>query len=118
MGKSKKVKVKKGAQEPSPEVETPAAHTELQESPAEIPITTRKSKKAPAPKVVREERNGVKRPGPGKCLEVWDYLDQHGDMEPNDMKAVADEKGLNRNNCLIELYQWRRWSGITRSARK
>jgi hypothetical protein len=27
------------------------------------------------PKVERVEQNGVKRPGPGKCLEVWEYLD-------------------------------------------
>ncbi len=66
----------------------------------------------------RETRNGVKRPGPGKCLEVWEYLDQHGDMTAKDLKPVADEKGWNRNNCLIELYQWRKHNGITRTATK
>ena len=47
---------------------------------ADAVVTTGKPKKAAAPKVERIEQNGVKRPGPGKCLEVWDYLDQHGNM--------------------------------------
>jgi hypothetical protein len=33
-------------------------------------VTTSKANKAAAPKVERIEQNGVKRPGPGKCLEV------------------------------------------------
>lgn len=37
-------------------------------------VTTSKPKKAATPKVERIEQNGVKRPGPGKCLEVWEYL--------------------------------------------
>ena len=80
---------------------------------AEPVVTTSKPKKAAAPKVERIEQNGVKRPGPGKCLEVWEYLDQHGNMTPKDLKPVAAEKGWNENNALIELYGWRRSNGIT-----
>lgn len=106
MGKSKKAKLKKGAQEQLPEVETPGVEMESQET----PITTRKARKVATPKPSREERNGVKRPGPGKCLEVWEYLDKHGDMKAADMKPVAVEKGWNANNALIELYQWRKFN--------
>ncbi|MBP6013153.1 MAG: hypothetical protein KBA31_13080 [Alphaproteobacteria bacterium] len=81
-------------------------------------VTARKSTKDAAPKVPREERNGVKRPRPGKCLEVWEYLDQHGDMKANDLKPVAVEKGWNSNNASIELYQWRKFNGIARTAPK
>lgn len=77
-------------------------------------VTTSKAKKAAAPKVERIEQNGVKRPGPGKCLEVWDYLDQHGNMKPKDLQPVAEAKGWNLNNAQIELYQWRKFMGLGR----
>lgn len=82
-------------------------------APAAAVVTTGKPKKEAAPKVQRIEQNGVKRPGPGKCLEVWEYLDQHGNMTPKDLKPVAAEKGWNENNALIEMYGWRRFNGIT-----
>lgn len=80
---------------------------------ADAVVTTGKPKKEVAPKVQRVEQNGVKRPGPGKCLEVWEYLDQHGNMTPKDLKPVAAEKGWNENNALIEMYGWRRFNGIS-----
>ena len=80
---------------------------------ADTVVTTSKPKKAAAPKVERIEQNGVKRPGPGKCLEVWEYLDQHGNMKPKDLQPVAEEKGWNLNNAQIELYQWRKFNGIS-----
>lgn len=67
-------------------------------------------KRTNAPRV---EQNGVKRPGPGKCLEVWEYLDQHGNMKPKDLQPVAEAKGWNINNVQIELYQWRKFNGIS-----
>lgn len=68
---------------------------------------------APAPKAPREERNGVKRPKPGgKCAAVWDHLDNHGNMESKDLRAVAEAKGWNVNNALIELSVWRRFHGL------
>jgi hypothetical protein len=39
-------------------------------------------------------------------------------MKPNDLKPVAVEKGWNQNNALIELYQWRKFTGVTRTATK
>lgn len=60
----------------------------------------------------RIEQNGVKRPGPGKCLEVWEWLDENGNCMPKDLKPVAEAKGWNLNNAQIELYQWRKFSGI------
>ena len=91
------------------EAPVPAAEA----APADAVVTTGKPKKEAAPKVERVEQNGVKRPGPGKCLEVWEYLDQHGNMMPKDLKLVAAEKGWNENNALIELYGWRRFNGIS-----
>ena len=82
-------------------------------APADAVVTTGKPKKEAAPKVERVEQNGVKRPGPGKCLEVWDYLDQHGNMKPKDLQPVAEAKGWNLNNAQIELYQWRKFNGIS-----
>ncbi|HEP9942615.1 TPA: hypothetical protein VDW49_001908 [Pseudomonas aeruginosa] len=76
-------------------------------------VPTGKPKKAAAPKVERVEQNGVKRPGPGKCLEVWEYLDQHGNMKPKDLQPVAEARGWNINNAQIELYQWRKFNGIS-----
>lgn len=120
MGKSKKAgrksetkKTELQSQEQTPEAESPAAH----ESAAAEPVgTTRKAKKEFAPKAPREERNGVKRPGPGKCLEVWEHLDQRGDLDAKDLKAVAVERGWNANNAVIELYRWRKFNGVTRAA--
>ncbi|WP_367154589.1 hypothetical protein [Methylomonas sp. HYX-M1] len=82
-------------------------------TPADTVATTGKPKKAASPKVERVEQNGVKRPGPGKCLEVWEYLDQHGNMKPKDLQPVAEAKGWNVNNASIELYQWRKFNGIS-----
>jgi hypothetical protein len=82
--------------------------------PATAQRATKPTKTAPVP---REERNGVKRPGPGKCLEVWDYLDKHGNMDAKDLKPVAEAQGWNRNNALIELYGWRKFNGLGRFER-
>ena len=91
-------------------MEAPAPAAEA--APADAVVTTSKPKKA-APKVERVEQNGVKRPGPGKCLEVWEYLDQHGNMKPKDLQPVAEARGWNINNASIELYQWRKFNGIS-----
>jgi len=119
MGKSKKAARKSETKIAAAQHETPETEASTVREPAAAePKTGRKPKKGAAPKVPREERNGVKRPSPGKCLEVWEYLDQHADMKPSDLKPVAVEKGWNQNNALIELYQWRKFNGITRVATK
>lgn len=82
-------------------------------APADPVVTTGKPKKEAAPQPERIEQNGVKRPGPGKCLEVWEWLDENGNCMPKDLRPVAAEKGWNENNALIELYQWRKFNGIT-----
>jgi hypothetical protein len=70
---------------------------------------------AVAPKAAREERNGVKRPKPGgKCAAVWEHLDNHGNMEAKELRAVAEAKGWNVNNTLIELSVWRKFNGIAK----
>jgi hypothetical protein len=74
-------------------------------------------KAAAAGKLQREERNGVKMPGPGACREVWEYLSKHGDMMPAAIKAVAEQHGWNQNNASIELYQWRKFHGVKRPAK-
>ena len=76
-------------------------------------VTTSKPKKAAAPKVERVEQNGIKRPGPGKCLEVWEWLDANPTATVKQVREVAPSKGWNESNCQIEFYQWRRFNGIS-----
>jgi hypothetical protein len=96
------------------QAEAPAVQAEQAQPAAQqaaAPSTAPKA--APAPKAPREERNGVKRPREnGKCWQVWNHLDQHGNMEAKDLREVAVAKGWNVNNCLIELSQWRKFSGV------
>lgn len=65
----------------------------------------------------REEQNGVKRPSVGgACRAVWDVCDKlyaDGVMpKPAVIKPIAEEKGWNTNNTVIEMYQWRKFMGI------
>ncbi len=78
-------------------------------------VTTSKPKQAAAPKVPREERNGVKRPrAGGLCAAVWAWLDAHPTATIKDAKAAAPEHGWNENNVACEFYAWRKFSGISR----
>jgi phage gp16-like protein len=93
---------------------------EAEQTPVRAPVVTTPAKAAPKadPKAKREsqeERNGVKRPrAGGLCAQVWEYLDQHGNMMPKDLKQAAAEKGWNENNASIELYGWRKFNGLGR----
>ncbi|MHB1358765.1 MAG: hypothetical protein ACYCWC_04200 [Rhodocyclaceae bacterium] len=89
------------------QMEAPAPAT------ADAVVTTSKPKKAAAPKVERIEQNGIKRPGPGKCLEVWEWLDANPTATVKQVREVAPSKGWNESNCQIEFYQWRRFNGIS-----
>ncbi|QJI53374.1 transcriptional activator [Alteromonas phage vB_AcoS-R7M] len=66
----------------------------------------------------REERNGIKRPSVGgKCRAVWDLCDAiYNDTGiipvPSVIKEEAAHKGLNANNAVIEMYQWRKFMGF------
>lgn len=65
----------------------------------------------------RPEQNGIIRPSKGgKCWLVWDYCDglyNEGTLPmPKTMRTWAKEHGLNENNAVIEMYQWRKFNGI------
>lgn len=89
------------------------------EAPAEPVVTTvAEPKKEPAQKVERIEQNGVKRPKDGGlCAAVWAWLDANGNCMPKDLKPVAEANGWNLNNVQIELYQWRKFMGLSRPAK-
>lgn len=75
------------------------------------------TKKEPAPKMPREESNGVKRPtAGGLCAQVWDWMDAHPTATVNDAKGVAPEHGWNVNNVACEFYAWRKYHGIGRAS--
>lgn len=100
------------------EAQNPDAPEVQADAPADAVVTTGKPKKEPKPKVVCVEQNGVKRPASGGlCAAVWEYLDQHGNMMPKDLKPVAEAKGWNFNNAQIELYQWRKFMGLSKAAK-
>lgn len=81
------------------------------------PVISEPAGKVKAVREPRIERNGVKRPHPGgACAAVWEYLDQHGNLKPKELKPVAEAKGWNVNNALIELYGWRKFMGLARAA--
>lgn len=66
----------------------------------------------------REERNGVKRPGPGgKCSAVWEYLDIYPTATAKEMREVATSVGWNLNNTSIEYYRWRKFHGLAARAK-
>lgn len=90
----------------------------------ELTITEEAPKPTVAPKGLytieknRPEQNGIKRPSAGgKCRAIWDACDAvnaDGTVPtPKIMKALAAEQGWNANNAVIEMYQWRKFNGIT-----
>ncbi|MCO6413526.1 MAG: hypothetical protein J5I92_12380 [Thiogranum sp.] len=81
---------------------------------AEAEVTTSKPKKEMKPKVERVQQNGVKRPAPGGlCAAVWEYLDDNPDTTAKQIREVAAAKGWNVNNAVCELYQFRKFAGIS-----
>jgi hypothetical protein len=68
----------------------------------------------------RPEQHGIKRPSAGGlCRAVWDACDElrekaNGTIPSSEqIRALAESKGWNRNNAMIEFYQWRKYNGIT-----
>ena len=66
----------------------------------------------------RPTQNGITRPSAGgKCRMVWDECDrmvaEGGVPTPEKLTAWADANGQNPSNAQIELYQWRKYHGIT-----
>lgn len=66
----------------------------------------------------RPEKFGIVRPSEGgKCRAVWDECDallkKTGQtVMPKAIKAIAEDKGWNINNAVIEMYRWRRFNGF------
>jgi hypothetical protein len=91
----------------------------------EIPIAAKAKEKATvttlakvkgAPKVEREENNGVKRPkAGGVCAAVWDWLDANPAASVAEAKAAAPAHGWNPNNVSCEYYARRKFLGISRT---
>ncbi len=91
----------------------------------EIPIAAKAKEKAAvttlakvkgAPKVEREESNGVKRPkAGGVCAAVWDWLDANPSASVAEAKAAAPAHGWNPNNVSCEYYARRKFLGINRT---
>lgn len=68
--------------------------------------------------MVRPRRNGIARPSAGgKCRAVWDECDRltaEGITPvPKLLKDWAVDNGQNENNAVIEMYNWRKFNGIT-----
>jgi hypothetical protein len=103
------------AQNPEP---VATAAEKRRDARARVNVAHQKAEAKKAACEPREERNGVKRPGPGLCRDVWDYLDKTGNAMPADLKDVAAQKGWNFGNVTIELYQWRKWNGLGRPEKK
>lgn len=67
----------------------------------------------------RPEQNGIKRPSAGGlCRAVWDSMDHHRDStgavpNTNNVREMADKNNWNKNNAMIEYYQWRKYNGIS-----
>lgn len=67
----------------------------------------------------RPEQNGIKRPSAGGlCRAVWDSMDHHRDItgavpNTNDVRFLAEKNNWNKNNAMIEYYQWRKFNGIS-----
>ena len=66
----------------------------------------------------RPEQNGVCRPSAGgKCRAIWDHCDEMYAKGvtpmPKLIKEAAKQKGWNENNAVIEMYQWRKFHGVT-----
>lgn len=67
----------------------------------------------------RPEQNGIKRPSAGGlCRAVWDSMDHHREItgavpNTNDVRFLAEKNNWNKNNAMIEYYQWRKFNGIS-----
>lgn len=66
----------------------------------------------------RLSQNGKTRPSAGgKCAAIWDECDRivaaKGTPTVALLRAFASAKGYNSNNAQIELYAWRKFSGIS-----
>lgn len=83
------------------------------------PVVEPKSKGITIQKV-RPTQNGITRPSDGgKCARVWMECDAYHAAnnavpKPKYMKEWAAAQGLNANNAVIEMYQWRKFMGFSK----
>jgi len=73
-------------------------------------------------KTPRVQQNGVTRPGPGKCLDVWEAMEalhaKTGNVPTSaDAAAWATANGANVSNATQELSRWRKFSGLVKPAK-
>lgn len=106
----------------APNVFTAAAHV-LSNVPQAAPVAPtaqkQQSRNSYTIEKNRPEQNGIKRPSAGGlCRAVWDAMDElrtthHGSVPTSEqVRALAESKGWNKNNAMIEFYQWRKFNGI------
>jgi hypothetical protein len=73
-------------------------------------------------KVQRAQRNGVTRPGPGKCLAVWEAMEALHAKTGNvptakDASDWATANKANVSNATQELSRWRKFAGLAKSTK-
>jgi hypothetical protein len=66
-------------------------------------------------RVLREERNGVKKPLKGVCADLWAAFDEvaavaEAELTVADVRAYATLHNLNINNATLEFYAWRKFN--------
>jgi hypothetical protein len=66
--------------------------------------------RAASTRVLREVRNGVRKPLKGVCADLWAAFSAMTEpVEVADVKAYALANGLNANNATQEFYAWRKF---------
>lgn len=88
-------------------------------APAKAAPAAKRAPAAKAPAEAREVRNGVTRPrAGGLCAAVWEALDaMHAGGVTITAQAVRDlatAKSWNQSNASIEMYQWRKFMGLSK----
>lgn len=96
------------------EMDEPKPVTTVKVAPVAPTVKAEPKKSGKAPAVIQ---NGVRRPGKGKCADVWNELDaMRADANSiptiHDVKALSDARGWNMNNTTIEFYGWRKFHGL------
>lgn len=103
---------------PAATTPAPVAAPVVQHPSAAAPPKQQPSKPA---KVQRVVQNGVTRPGPGKCLDVWEAMEalhaKTGNVPTSkDASDWATANGANVSNATQELSRWRKFAGLVKPA--
>ena len=64
-------------------------------------------------------QNGIQKPRPGKCLDIWNAADELRDKMAGDYKAInahiqaeAEARGFNLGNVKTEMSRWKRFHSM------